>query len=144
MASLTNRRPGRINNWTNLRSDFTLFGQIIRETSDSLWTFFEHWWVRYSRSQRSIYASFRSVISKFIVAVTGGIGRGKTAVTDRFSDLGVDVIDLDAASRAVAEPGNRALEEITGHFGGRLIGPDGRLVRKALRERVFGNPVKRR
>ena len=143
MASLTNRRPGRINNWTNLRSDFALLGQIIRETSHSLRAFFEHWWVRYSRNQRSIYDSLRSVISKFIVAVTGAIGSGKTTVTDLFSGLRVDVINLDDASRAVAEPGNRTPEEITGRFGSGLVGLDGRLKRKALRERVFGNPVER-
>ena len=36
--------------------------------------------------------------SRFIVAITGGIGSGKTAVSDRFANLGIDVIDLDAAS----------------------------------------------
>ena len=83
-------------------------------------------------------------MSKLIVAVTGGIGSGKTAVSDRFSNLGVDVIDLDTASRAIVEPGSQALKEITGRFGDGMIGLDGRLDRKALRQLVFDKPAERR
>ena len=82
-------------------------------------------------------------MSKFVVAVTGGIGSGKTAVSDRFSNLGIDVIDLDAASRVVVEPGTQALNEISNHFGG-VVGSDGHLDRKALRHQVFENPTERR
>jgi len=84
------------------------------------------------------------LISNFIVAVTGGIGSGKTVVADRFSDLGVDVIDLDTASRAIVEPGSQALKEIASHFGDGMIGLDGRLDRKALRQLVFDKPTERR
>ena len=84
------------------------------------------------------------MISNFIVAVTGGIGSGKTVVADRFSDLGVDVIDLDTASRAIVEPGSQALKEIASHFGDGMIGLDGRLDRKALRQLVFDKPTERR
>ena len=82
--------------------------------------------------------------SKFIVAITGGIGSGKTAVSDRFANLGIDVIDLDAASRAVVEPNSLALKEISNHFGDGMIRSNGHLDRKALRQHVFDNPIERR
>jgi len=82
--------------------------------------------------------------SKFIVAITGGIGSGKTAVSDRFANLGIDVIDLDVASRAVVEPNSVALKEISNHFGEGMIRSNGHLDRKALRQQVFDNPIERR
>ena len=82
--------------------------------------------------------------SKFIVAITGGIGSGKTAVSDRFANLGIDVIDLDVASRAVVEPNSLALKEISNHFGEGMIQSNGHLDRKALRQQVFDNPIERR
>ena len=83
-------------------------------------------------------------MSKFVVAVTGGIGSGKTAVSDRFSNLGIDVIDLDTASRVVVEPGTQTLDEIYNHFGNGVVGSDGYLDRKTLRQQVFDNPTERR
>ncbi|MDC0237724.1 dephospho-CoA kinase [Gammaproteobacteria bacterium] len=82
--------------------------------------------------------------SKFIVAITGGIGSGKTAVSDRFANLGIDVIDLDVASRAVVEPNSVALKEISNHFGEEMIRSNGHLDRKALRQQVFDNPIEKR
>ena len=82
--------------------------------------------------------------SKFIVAITGGIGSGKTAVSDRFANLGIDVIDLDVASRAVVEPNSLALKEISNHFGEGMIRSNGHLDRRALRQQVFDNPIERR
>ena len=82
--------------------------------------------------------------SKFIVAITGGIGSGKTAVSDRFANLGIDVIDLDVASRAVVEPNSLALKEVSTHFGEGMIRSNGHLDRKALRQQVFDNPIERR
>ena len=82
--------------------------------------------------------------SKFIVAITGGIGSGKTAVSDRFANLGIDVIDLDVASRAVVEPNSLALKEISNHFGEGMIKSNGHLDRKALRQQVFDNPIEKR
>ena len=83
-------------------------------------------------------------MSKFVVAVTGGIGSGKTAVSDRFSNLGIDVIDLDTASRVVVEPGTQTLDKIYSHFGNGVVGSDGYLDRKTLRQQVFDNPTERR
>ena len=80
----------------------------------------------------------------FVVGITGGIGSGKTAVSDRFAALGIDVVDADVAARVVVEPGRPALAAIADHFGAELIGPDGRLDRAALRAKVFADPGERK
>lgn len=80
----------------------------------------------------------------FVVGITGGIGSGKTAVSDRFAALGISVVDADLASRVVVEPGRPALDGIRGHFGAEVIDGAGRLDRAALRERVFSDPDERR
>lgn len=78
-----------------------------------------------------------------VIGVTGGIGSGKTAATDRFQALGITVVDADLASRVVVEPGRPALQAIAEHFGPGVIAPDGTLDRRALREIVFANPEER-
>ena len=47
-----------------------------------------------------------------IIGVTGGIGSGKTAATNEFERLGIEVIDADVAARTVVEIGKPALEKI--------------------------------
>ncbi|MEE4299225.1 MAG: dephospho-CoA kinase [Pseudomonadales bacterium] len=79
-----------------------------------------------------------------VVGITGGIGSGKTAVSDRFAALGIHVVDADLASRAVVEPGRPALVDIAEHFGDEIIGADGALDRAALRTRVFADEEERR
>lgn len=80
----------------------------------------------------------------YVVGLTGGIGSGKTAVSDRFQALGVNVVDGDLASRAVLAPGAPALAAIAEHFGVELLAADGTLNRAALRARVFADPDERR
>lgn len=75
----------------------------------------------------------------FTVGLTGGIGSGKTAVSDHFSRLGVAVVDADLASRACVEPGQMALNTIKDHFGAHLIQLDGTLDRAALRQVIFSD-----
>ncbi len=79
-----------------------------------------------------------------VIGVTGGIGSGKTAATDRFQTLGIKVVDADLASRVVVEPGRPALKAIEEHFGSGVIAADGTLDRRALREIVFANPDERK
>ncbi|WP_165460424.1 dephospho-CoA kinase [Atlantibacter sp.] len=76
----------------------------------------------------------------YTVAITGGIGSGKTTVANKFAQLGVAVIDADIIARNVVEPGKPALETIARHFGATMLLPDGTLNRRALRERIFANP----
>ena len=47
-----------------------------------------------------------------VIGVTGGIGSGKTAATDRFQEHGITVVDADLASRVIVEPGRPALQAI--------------------------------
>ena len=69
----------------------------------------------------------------FVVGITGGIGSGKTAVSDRFRALGIKIVDADVASREVVKPGMPALDEIRRHFGEGIVHADGALDRAALR-----------
>lgn len=78
-----------------------------------------------------------------LVAVTGGVASGKSAATRIFESLGVAVADADVAARAVVEPGQPALAAVAERFGASAIGPDGRLDRAAMRERVFADPTAR-
>ncbi len=79
-----------------------------------------------------------------VIGITGGIGSGKTAVSDRFAARGITVVDADLASRVVVEPGRPALAAIAEHFGNDVITPDGALDRAALRQRVFADSAERR
>jgi len=79
-----------------------------------------------------------------IVGITGGIGSGKSAVTERFEKLGIAVIDADRAARVVVEPGGAALDAIAEHFGKGILLADGTLDRAALRQRVFSDEPERR
>ena len=78
-----------------------------------------------------------------VVGVTGGIGSGKSAVTERFQRLGITVVDADLAARIVVEPGGSALAAIAEHFGADILQADGTLNRAALRQRVFANQAER-
>jgi dephospho-CoA kinase len=80
----------------------------------------------------------------YVIGVTGGIGSGKTTVTDCFADLGVVIADADEASRKIVEPGQPALEAITEYFGKEILDETGRLNRKKLREIVFNDVSKRK
>jgi len=76
----------------------------------------------------------------FIVGLTGGIGSGKTAVSDHLQSLGIDIVDADIASRTVVEPGQPALVKIAEHFGDDILLADQSLDRAALRQKIFSNP----
>jgi dephospho-CoA kinase len=80
----------------------------------------------------------------FVVGITGGIGSGKTAVTDHLETLGIIVVDADKAARVVVEPGTPALAEIAAHFGSEILLDDGALNRAALRELVFNDSAQRK
>ncbi|HEY3986126.1 dephospho-CoA kinase [Cedecea sp.] len=76
----------------------------------------------------------------YTVALTGGIGSGKSTVADAFSRSGVTVIDADVIAREVVEPGQHALALISQHFGPQILQEDGALNRRALREEIFSSP----
>ena len=78
------------------------------------------------------------------VGITGGIGSGKSALTDRLARHGVVIVDADVAARRVVEPGTPALAAIAEHFGQGVLQADGALDRAALRAVVFNAPDERR
>jgi dephospho-CoA kinase len=80
----------------------------------------------------------------FVVAVTGGIASGKSAVTRRFQALGVPVHDADVAAREVIEPGTPGLQAVVQAFGTAVLSGDGRLDRPAMRRRVFADESAKR
>ncbi len=79
----------------------------------------------------------------FVVGLTGGIGSGKTAVSDRLRALGIDIIDADVVARQVVEPQTQALLQIQGHFGDDILQADGRLDRARLRRIIFSDPAEK-
>jgi len=80
----------------------------------------------------------------FVVGLTGGIGSGKTAVSDLFAARGITVADADVASRNVVLPGTPALAQIVDHFGEQILNEDGSLDRAALRQIVFADDHERK
>lgn len=80
----------------------------------------------------------------FTIGLTGGIGSGKTAVSDLFAQLGTTIADADVASRQVVLPGTHALARITEYFGETVLNADGTLDRAALRHIVFADAGARR
>ena len=77
----------------------------------------------------------------YVVAITGGIGSGKTTIANQFAALGIEVVDADLIAREVVEPGTPALAAIASHFGPGILDEQGRLDRRALRERIFSDPA---
>lgn len=71
------------------------------------------------------------------VALTGGIGSGKTTVSDLLAELGAVVIDADLLAREVVEPGTSGLAEIVVEFGPDVLTESGELDREAMGGRVF-------
>lgn len=79
-----------------------------------------------------------------VIALTGGVAAGKTAVARRFEALGVPVHDADVAAREVIEPGSAGMVAVVDAFGSDVLDATGRLDRPAMRQRVFADPAARR
>ena len=77
-----------------------------------------------------------------IIALTGGIGAGKSLVAQYFSELGARVVDADQLSRVAIERGSEGFDEVLLRFGESIL-RDGDIDRKALAEIVFADPSAR-
>ncbi|OLF76589.1 dephospho-CoA kinase [Pseudoalteromonas haloplanktis] len=77
------------------------------------------------------------------LGLTGGIGCGKTAVSDMLAELGITIVDADIVARQVVEPGTDGLKAIIAHFGSDILDEHGALNRSELRARIFSNPEKK-
>jgi dephospho-CoA kinase len=78
------------------------------------------------------------------LGLTGGIGSGKSTLARLLQDMGSDLVDADAISRACTESGGSAIPAITETFGSAFITADGALDRQRMREHVFAQPEARR
>jgi dephospho-CoA kinase len=98
-----------------------------------------------------------------VIGITGGIGSGKSVVSDHLKELGDYVIDADEISRKITEPGSPVLDELAEHFGqdiltsgrndsayssmrfenGEKIGSVKKLDRKKLADIVFHDKKKK-
>jgi dephospho-CoA kinase len=74
-----------------------------------------------------------------IVALTGGIGAGKSTVARLLAERGAVVIDVDALGRDVLEPGGRAYDQVIAAFGPGVVDAGKRIDRAALARAVFGD-----
>ena len=77
------------------------------------------------------------------VGLTGGIGSGKSTVSDLFSNLGVPIIDTDSISHRLLEPDQSGYEKVIAHFGDKLLGKDQQIDRRQLRRVVFNDEAEK-
>ncbi|BAE73736.1 Dephospho-CoA kinase [Sodalis glossinidius str. 'morsitans'] len=82
-------------------------------------------------------------MTQYIVALTGGIGSGKSTVANTFAALGVPLVDADVIAREVVQPESAALRAIVQRFGPAMLSADGSLDRAALRARIFSDPAEK-
>ncbi|WP_074011697.1 dephospho-CoA kinase [Candidatus Sodalis sp. SoCistrobi] len=82
-------------------------------------------------------------MTQYIVALTGGIGSGKSTVANAFAALGVPLVDADVIAREVVQPESPALHAIVQRFGPAMLSADGSLDRAALRARIFSDPAEK-
>jgi len=78
-----------------------------------------------------------------VLGVTGSIASGKSMVVEVFRSLGACVVSADGLSREAVAPGSETLARLVAQFGRKILLPDGSLDRKALAERIFGDPAAR-
>ncbi|MEO8738771.1 MAG: dephospho-CoA kinase [Casimicrobiaceae bacterium] len=71
--------------------------------------------------------------------MTGGIGSGKSAVSDAFARLGVEIVDADTLAHELSAPGASGFDAIRATFGDDVLLPSGELDRAKLRRMVFAD-----
>ena len=78
------------------------------------------------------------------IGLTGGIGSGKSTVTQIFSDLKIPIIDADIIAHQLVEPGKPAIKAIAKQFGQQILTDQGTLNRKQLKEIIFSDPEQKK
>lgn len=79
----------------------------------------------------------------YVIALTGGIGSGKSEAARQFAKLGAPVVDTDAIAHALTAAGSPILGEIAHIFGAGFLNADGTLNRARLRTHILNNPAER-
>lgn len=75
-----------------------------------------------------------------VIGLTGGIGSGKTTVSQYMAELGARIIDADKVAHEVFNPNTEGWRKIIDAFGKEILTPGGEIDRKKLGEIVFNNP----
>lgn len=78
-----------------------------------------------------------------IIGITGGIGSGKSTVTQLLRKKGYHVVDADLIAREIVAPGSEVLGKLVEQFGPAIRLPDGSLNRQKLAELAFANPTQK-
>ena len=79
----------------------------------------------------------------FLIALTGGIGSGKTTVSGIFKSKNIPIIDTDIIARTIVEQGKTAYQKIVSIFGKEILSTDKSINRQLLREIIFSSDKKR-
>jgi dephospho-CoA kinase len=87
--------------------------------------------------------NIQEALKQWGIALTGGIACGKSTIASIIRQQGYIVLDADALSRAVVEPGTEGLAAVAKTFGPTVLNSDGSMNRKVMRELVFQDPVRR-
>lgn len=76
-------------------------------------------------------------MANLVIGLTGGIGSGKTAVSDWFYKQGIDIVDADHIAHQITQQGNPILEELKNAFGDWVLDKRGNYNRAAMRQYIF-------
>ena len=79
-----------------------------------------------------------------LIALTGGIGSGKSTIAKRWVELGATEIDADQLAREVVEPGTEGLRQVVEQFGEEILDSNGHLDRQVLAKKAFSSPESRK
>ena len=88
--------------------------------------------------------SYLKRVPQRVIGLTGGIGMGKTTVSNYLAMVHhLPILDADVYAREAVQPSSRVLQEIVERYGARILMPDGMLDRLRLSDIIFQNPSER-
>jgi len=82
--------------------------------------------------------------SSKVIAITGGIGSGKSVVTKLFEQWGAKTVDADILAREVVEPDSEGFKRVVEHFSDDMVLADGSLNRPRLASIIFSDPAQKK
>jgi dephospho-CoA kinase len=95
---------------------------------------------KHATAQSTQHYSHLTKDKTLVIGLTGGIGSGKSAVSDWFAEQGIDIIDADVIAHEVVSKGSSTLDKIRNKFGDWTLNTAGEMDRAAVRTHVFTHP----